>query len=145
MRTFASLTRGQNIVSIVLNSVIHNRASDILPTRPEDTNETAHTPWLRAPQNVLDAVNHPSIFGSHAFKPALGRSFSHCVDLHILLGKLPKRPHDARLLMSETSQTTNRLEMIDIAEVILDRWGGRVGLWSGFSIVNGAELKLADN
>jgi hypothetical protein len=145
MKTLASLTKERNLVAIVLNSVIQNRPSEVSLARPQDPSEITNTPGLRAPQDALDPVSHPSIFGSNDFKPALGRPFGHCVDFHILLGKLPKRPHDTRLLNSEALGTITRPEMVNIAEVILDRWGNRIGLWSGFYIHNGVELKSVDS
>jgi len=144
MRTFSTLTRDQNIVSLILNSVIQNRASDSVSQRPQDQIESTNSPWLRSPSDALDPINHPSIFGSNGFKPALGRSFAHCVDFHILLGRIPKRPTDSRLMDVMTVTQTTRPEMVNIAEVILDRWENRTGLWAGFRITNGSEVNGVD-
>ena len=84
---------------------------------------------------------------SNSVKPALGRSFSHYIDLHILLSKLPKRKADAQLMYAEAEVDVSRshlqrqVQTVNVAEIITDRWDGRIGRWCGFTIDDGVVMK----
>jgi hypothetical protein len=146
MRSFTNLTRQYNITSVVLNSVIQNRASNPLKSKDEDEVIPTSTPWMQESKDIFHLSNHPSIFISNSVKPALGRSFSHYIDIHILLSRLPRRRLDARLVYAGTGVGPPRndippqAEMVNVAEVIIDRWDGRIGRWCGFTIDDGIVL-----
>jgi len=84
---------------------------------------------------------------SNAIKPALGRSFAHCVDLHLLLSKVPKRRPDAQIFYGGAevgvshAQIQRIPEFVNIAEIIADRYSDRIGRWTGFAIYKGTLIK----
>lgn len=85
---------------------------------------------------------------SNKIKPALGRSFAHLIDIHLLLSTIPKLKTDAQILYSSAEPAfkaygQRKPDMINIIEVISDTRSNRIGRWAGFTITNGVDIKAA--
>lgn len=80
---------------------------------------------------------------SNTFRPALGRSFLHTVDCHMLLSTLPLRGLDAKLFYGTQYDGVRRQrpEMVSVLEVMADRRGDRVGKWAAFVVDRSVNLK----
>lgn len=117
MRSLAHLTKTHNLCTILLSTATENA-------------------------NLRDET--PSIFSSCALRPALGRSFTYLLDVHLLVHRLPKGRKDAMVVYGKQQQRAEGkgVEMVSVVEVLQDRHGGRVGRWEAFSI--GAEGDLRD-
>ena len=146
MRSFTHLTREHNIVTILINSVINNQNRNNIISTTEQPAVLASMPWIQDPQDAFHAASYPSIFMSNMIKPALGRSFSHYVDTHILLSSIPKRKVDAQLFYAGVeigvprSYVQRKPELVTVAEIITDRWDDRIERWAGFAISDGITI-----
>jgi hypothetical protein len=87
---------------------------------------------------------------ANIFRPALGRSFLHFIDLHLLLSILPKSERDARIKYKQEGE--DRIapsllgitpELVNVLEIIADRHSSRIGRWAAFRIERGLELNNA--
>lgn len=117
MRSLAHLTREQNLCTMILNTTMS-------PAAKRDKES-------------------PSIFSSCNLQPSLGRSFSYLVDLHLLLHKVPKTAEDAKVLGSEAKRRNGRAQIVNVLEVMQDRYSGRVGRWAAVTTGPGAQLQAA--
>lgn len=86
----------------------------------------------------------PSIFASCPLRPALGKIFSHLLDLHLLTHTLPKTADDARIAYSLGYRDVagRKADWGHIVEVLQDRYDGRVGSWAAFDV--GTDGRLRD-
>ncbi|KAM0720589.1 hypothetical protein Q7P37_004725 [Cladosporium fusiforme] len=108
MRSLAHLTRAHNICTIVHNTTVtYQSSSTAEPT--------------------------PSIFSSCSLRPALGKTFAHLLDLHLLLHRVPVTAADAKAFYASHSAVPKPSQMLaSVLEVIQDRHSNRVGHWSAF-------------
>jgi hypothetical protein len=83
--------------------------------------------------NIKD--ESPSIFAACTVRPALGRSFEHVLDTHLLVHRPPNKP-------TSRQRDHNGLEAelpieektISVVGVLQDRHGGTFGRWAAFTI-----------
>lgn len=138
-RSLTHLTHNHNICTIITNNVLTakpkgNRGSFELTgdlMRIENAGQSES-------QSI---VEQPSIFASNTLRPALGKTFAGCMDLHVMLSTLPVKKRDAQMLYgSHPDQVQRRASMAYVLEVLTDRWDGRVGRWAAFR-VDGLMLK----
>ena len=86
--------------------------------------------------NIKDET--PSIFASCTLRPALGRSFEHMIDTHLLIhcaGSVPKG--------KESGSATGNEEAVSVVEVMHDAHGSAFGRWAAFTVNETSELKDA--
>lgn len=139
LRSLTDLTHSHTLVTILLNSAFSPRH---LPNPSAPPSE--HHP---NPLPSHQGSDHPSIFASNRVYPALGRTFTYFLDLHLLLSKLPRRRSDARIYYSnqnaDHAKGQRDVEMVNVVEVLSDRWEGRVGQWGAFEFLEsgGAEVE----
>jgi hypothetical protein len=77
----------------------------------------------------------PSIFASNKSVPALGGVWSPFLDLHLLVGWMPRRKGDARVVYGEAGRErrgVRAVEMVGVVEVVADRYRVRGGGWGTF-------------
>jgi len=104
MRALSHLTKAYGLCTVLLNNAItYGR-----PSREEA----------------------PSVFSSCALQPALGKTFTYFLDLHLLAHRVPKSAADARAVFGEQQQVAKEAEMVTVVEVLQDRLAGRVGRWA---------------
>ena len=81
------------------------------------------------------AGDSPSSFSSCTLRPALGKTFTYLLDVHLLLHRVPKTAADARAVYgAQAGAKRAHAEMINVLEVAQDRYGGRVGRWAPFAV-----------
>ncbi|TGO09858.1 hypothetical protein BTUL_0152g00130 [Botrytis tulipae] len=90
-RTFHTLTRTQNILTILHNTT----------TSTKSTFANQHPSRQPSPPTIQ------SIFTSTAQKPSLGRIFDDFLNLHIMISKLPKKREDAEMLYARDDNTSH--------------------------------------
>jgi hypothetical protein len=138
LRSLADLTHSRSLVTILLNSAFSPRR---LPNPFAPPSE--HHP---NPLPSHQGSDHPSIFASNLAYPALGRTFTYFLDLHLLLSKLPRRRGDARIYYSnqnaDHAKGQRDVEMVNVIEVLSDRWEGRVGQWGAFAFLGGGGAEV---
>lgn len=83
----------------------------------------------------------PSIFTTCAVRPALGRSFEHVLDTHLLVHCAP-----AKTVRSVVDQSTSRAgdynaDNVSVVEILQDRDGNGLGRWSAFTVVEGGKVQ----
>lgn len=117
MRSLAHLTRAFDLCTVVLNS------GSLRPTA---------------------RLASPSIFQSCLLVPPLGSAFTHSLDMHLLIHRLPRLPADARALYGR-SEHGGTVGMADVVEVVQDRHGGRVGRWAPFRVEADGRLASASS
>jgi hypothetical protein len=133
MRSLADLTRTFNLTTLIINGVIMPRIRQA-PTE-------AQNPMAK------ETEPSPSIFMANSAWPALGRSFVHYLDLHLLLSVLPKSERDARIMYGNaggdkrSGLPMGSAETVNVIEVLADRYDGRTAQWAAFMIDDGIELK----
>ncbi|KAL1600783.1 hypothetical protein SLS60_007171 [Paraconiothyrium brasiliense] len=121
MLTLSHLTRNYNLQTLLCNPSVPPRP----PTKKANPNEETR----RQPPPP------PSIFASNKSVPALVGILSPYLDLSLLVERMPRRKMDARAVYTdgEAVQRVKRaVEMVDVIEVMSDRWGGRSGGWGTF-------------
>lgn len=77
-----------------------------------------------------------SIFTSCTLRPALGKIFSHSLDLHLMMHMLPKTADDARIAYDPGTRDVAwmRADWGHVVEVLRDRYDRRVGSWAAFTV-----------
>lgn len=113
------------------------------PPAPSATHPRA-TPATSAQQRDAAAPNAsaaaapdpaPSVFASNALRPALGKTFPYFLDAHLLVGAVPRRKRDAERFCAAGGEMAGKsVQFASVVEVLLDRYGGRVGRWVGFVV-----------
>ncbi|KAF1985313.1 hypothetical protein K402DRAFT_395006 [Aulographum hederae CBS 113979] len=134
LRSLTNLTTTHNVSTLLLNTVIPSTSR-----QTSSENNARFSPHLD---------KHPSIFANNTSIPALGRTFPHYVDLHLLLGSLPKDRRDMELfgrfgsVGGRTGGGRAGVKMVNVVEVLQDRYDGRMGRWAAFGVggVRGEEL-----
>jgi hypothetical protein len=132
------MTKDFNFISLIVNGIVRHQQKD------NAAQETNMAQMQAATGN--NVWNTPSIFMANNFRPALGRSFLHVVDLHLLLSVLPKSERDARIKCDRYGEdkVPDLLgiapKTVNVMEVIMDRYDARVGRWAAFRIERGLEL-----
>ncbi|KAK3079472.1 hypothetical protein LTS18_004781, partial [Coniosporium uncinatum] len=119
LRSLSALTNQHNLCAILLNGVISPRQA----------------PTLKEPI-LLPVAEQVSIFASNALRPALGKVVGNFVDVHLLVGALPRAKKDAEAVY-DGRKVRGKVEMVEVVEVVQDRYGGRVGRWAGFGVRDG--------
>ncbi|KAF2125725.1 hypothetical protein P153DRAFT_399867 [Dothidotthia symphoricarpi CBS 119687] len=74
----------------------------------------------------------PSIFSSNNAVLALGNVLGPYVDLGVLVTRVPRRKGDAGVFYREGGARGRKCEMVDVMEIVSDRWEARVGAWGTF-------------
>lgn len=138
LRSLTDLTHSHTLVTILLNSAISPRHLQNPFAPPSE-----HHP---NPLPSHQGSDHPSIFASNLAYPALGKTFTYFLDLHLLLSKLPRRRGDARIYYSnqnaDHAKGQRDVEMVNVIEVLSDRWEGRVGQWGAFEFLGGGGAEV---
>ncbi|KAF2433109.1 P-loop containing nucleoside triphosphate hydrolase protein [Tothia fuscella] len=137
MRSLSHFTEDHNISTILINTAV-------TPQRGYSWQGPTIAPpstWiddpLARPPSYLD---QPSMFDACAARPALGKPFTYCVDLHLLLSTMPKRRRDAEIAYGGKA---GKAEYVNVMEVLGDRWDTRLERWAAFAVVDGVGLKAA--
>ncbi|KAM0709826.1 hypothetical protein Q7P35_003867 [Cladosporium inversicolor] len=108
MRSLAHLTRAHDICTLLHNAV--------MTYQPKSTTEST-----------------PSIFSSCTLRPALGKSFAHLLDVHLLLHRVPLTAADAKSVYAAHSAIAKSSQRLaSVLEVLQDRHSDRIGHWSAF-------------
>ncbi|KAK6430125.1 hypothetical protein LTR95_013722, partial [Oleoguttula sp. CCFEE 5521] len=91
------------------------------------------------------STDSPSIFASCLLRPALGRSFPYMVDTHMLLHRLPLTADDAKAMYGTQAGGAGQRQarMVNVLEVLQDKYGSRVGRWAAFGTSAGGSLQPA--
>jgi hypothetical protein len=136
------LTKDHNLATVVLNSVITARTNS--SSNLNNVAVPTSTPWHDESGQGLKEWEFPSIFMDNIVHPALGKTFTYFLDFHVLLSMLPKTKRDAEMLYSTQVSLDRRdhapkPKMVNVIEIMLDRYDGRVGRWAAF-VVEGAIL-----
>ncbi|OCK76699.1 hypothetical protein K432DRAFT_396221 [Lepidopterella palustris CBS 459.81] len=149
LRTLTRLTHTHTLTTILINAAIAPRNPATQPSTT-DRNPPHQQPYP-PPRHATDST--PSIFASSTAYPALGKTFPYFLDLHLLVSKLPRRRSDARAYYAGMEQssggsgrkrTTGDVQIVNVVEVVSDRWGERVGRWACFQFGEGGEMKGVD-
>lgn len=79
----------------------------------------------------------PSIFASNTVVPSLASILPRYVDTSLLVSQMPRKKMDAKVLYRDgnTSRSVKKprgVEMVNVLEVVSDRWDGRVGAWGTY-------------
>lgn len=82
----------------------------------------------------------PSIFSSCTLRPALGKTFTFLLDVHLLVHDVPKAAADAKVLYGG-HRSDREAEMETVVEVLQDRTEGRLGRWAAFSVEADGRLR----
>lgn len=108
MRSLAHLTRDHEICTVIHSiAITYQSSSSAEPT--------------------------PSIFSSCSLRPALGKTFAHLLDLHLLLHRIPYLAADAKAVYAaHTAVPRSSQTLASVLEVMQDRHSNRVGRWSCF-------------
>jgi hypothetical protein len=134
MRTLSHFTSTHNISTVLINTAVGARTSYAAEPIAAPSGTWTNDPTARSPL-VLD---QPSLFAANMARPALGKPFTYCIDLYLLLSLLPKRKRDSEIVYGGKM---GRVELVNAVEVLGDRWEGRVGRWAAFALENGVELR----
>lgn len=113
MRSLAHLAKRHNLCTVILNSVL---------SYP-----------IKGGFDYSQKEESPSAFASCAARPALGKSWTYLVDVHLLMHRMPKTEKGARA-MRDGQRIEGTVEMVSVLEVIQDRCDGRVGRWAACSM-----------
>ena len=90
--------------------------------------------------NVKD--ESPSIFTTCAVRPALGRSFEHVLDTHLLVHRAPTKTTNPDV--DQNGPQVGRFNadnVVSVVEMLQDRDGGGLGRWSTFTLDEGGRIK----
>lgn len=115
MRSLAHLTRTHSLCTIVMNSTISTKTTNY-------------------------KEESPSAFSSCSVRPALGKTWTHLVDVHLLVHQMPKKERDAKVLYGG-QRADGVIEMVSVVEVLQDGYDGRVGKWAAFSVSDDGKLE----
>lgn len=140
-RSLTHLSRNYNLCTILINNVVavKSRTSRQSFEQSEDEPGRSENPIPLEPRSMIE---QPSIFASNTVRPALGKTFAGCIDLHLLLSSLPLKKRDAQLIYgAHPDHVQHRVNVAHVLEVITDRWDGRVGRWAAFHVVDSLMLK----
>lgn len=163
-RNLSGLATDQRICILMLNGSVsvpgarQEPSAVMSPTPP--TTKIPHT-HLRPRHSSQADTNQVSIFPWPTDKPALGKAFTHCVDTHVFLSKIPssvlRSPHATRKLLAgtraesvvevgaEVRSEAGEIEHTSISsewdgrrdvsscEILADRFSTRQGRWCCFS------------
>lgn len=106
MRSLSHLSKAHNLCTVIINGTT--------PTKSQNYREES-----------------PSAFSSCAVRPALGTTWTHLVDVHLLLHDMPKTGNDAGMIHGGQKLNGDN-GMVHVVEVLQDRCDGRVGRWAAF-------------
>lgn len=120
MRSLHHLTKRRHICTLLLNAAVGLHSQS--------------TQYHRRPDDQV------SVFASVAGKPALGKHFSYLVDTSIFLTTLPRSKDDADVVYGDARQG-REFEQVRVIEVLKDRYGGREGRWSPFTVEAGGNIR----
>jgi hypothetical protein len=143
MRSLTTLAKNHNLTTIILNAVTAGRSnSDNIHNMPGATRTSWHDDENNKSAKEWD---FPSIFMDNTMRPALGKTFTYFLDLHVLLSVLPKSRRDVELMHSTQTSFNHRIhnlkpDIVNILEVLSDRYAGRVGKWAAFAVEGGVRL-----
>lgn len=118
MRSLAHLTKTYTLCTITMNSTIS----------PDPKN-----------QAFYNKQESPSAFASCTIRPALGKTWTYLVDVHLLVHRMPKTGKDAKVVYAG-QRDGDPGELVSVVEVVQDRYGGRVGRWIAFEVGDGGKL-----
>ncbi|KAL8763635.1 MAG: hypothetical protein Q9184_000635 [Pyrenodesmia sp. 2 TL-2023] len=120
MRCLHHLTKRRHICTLLLNAVVGLHLQS--------------TQYHRRPDDQV------SVFASVPAKPALGKHFSYLVDTSIFLAALPRSKDDADVAYGDACQG-RKFEEVRVIEVLKDRYGGREGRWSPFTVEASGDIR----
>ena len=148
LHSLTLLTRHHHLVTIILNGVVPVQATSRYYANARHRDDVVVTP----------------VFASTNVRPALGKGFLGAVDVHLLLGKVPRTKRDAESAYAGEDEDggdgdgdgevddekgerghdggrgrrrkAKTWEEVGICEVLTDREGDRAGRWAPFNIVS---------
>ncbi|KAI9833059.1 MAG: hypothetical protein M1819_003892 [Sarea resinae] len=134
LRSLHYMARKHSICALLLNGVVPLRRDS-----PYSSNDLPRKRYHQVEQDY-----HVSVFTSTTGKPSLGRTFTHNLDTHIFLSKVPKMRADAEAVFGGHGDDEGKssAEWASVFEVISDRKDGRTGRWAAFT-AEGVELRNA--
>lgn len=121
---------GQALLTSVMRSLTH------LKTRHQLSSLLLNDATTKA--NVKD--ESPSIFSMCKIRPALGQSFRHMLDTHLLVHRNSTKPSDTQRGPSGRQYAAEE-QGVSIVEVLQDRNGGSLGRWAAFTVDDGGSIK----
>ncbi|KAI9703665.1 MAG: hypothetical protein M1836_007435 [Candelina mexicana] len=130
-RTLTHLTRTHNICTLLLNDAITPRSFSQNPIQHPHQDLSEENFLHQHYRRKVFEDEQVSVFACTLSKPALGKSFGYCVDLHVFLSRIEKG-----------GGGEDKEEMVGVCEVLKDREGGRQGMWGGF-VLDGVRIKNA--
>ena len=141
-RSLAKLSQDHDICTILNNNVVAKRAGpNISRTMPISSEPQPQLGTQSVPEQY-HFQDHPSIFASTTFRPALGKTFASFIDLHLLLSVLPRTKQDARILYgAQSNHAFQKVKFAHVLEVMTDRWDSRMGRWAAFYVDDNMNLK----
>lgn len=107
MRSLAHLTTRFNMSTVIVNSTIFTKT----PNYKEES---------------------PSAFSSCSVRPALGKTWTCLVDMHLLVHQMPCSNHDAKVVYGGT-RAVGDVKLSNVMECLQDRREGKVGRWTAFT------------
>ncbi|KAF2455951.1 P-loop containing nucleoside triphosphate hydrolase protein [Lineolata rhizophorae] len=138
LRELTYLSRENRLGVILLNTTVTPRdvpSEKSEGTMPDQTNA--------ARENLPNCINQHSIFTSTTSYPALGKTFPYYLDVHVLLSSLPRTTANAVNIYGSGNgriSATKPAQLVNVLEVLADRWEARIGHWCSFTIEKGVEL-----
>ncbi|KAI9891380.1 MAG: hypothetical protein M1814_002893 [Vezdaea aestivalis] len=135
LRSLSHLAKHHCICVLLLNNAVGMRSRS--PRRSSDPS-LSHQPSesydnTRAAQNSSETFRNDgddiSVFDSVPGRPALGKTFTHFVDVHVWLSQVPWTMNDSELIARGRDK---RAKYIRVLEVLADKLGDRQDWWGGF-------------
>jgi hypothetical protein len=139
MRSLSQFCKDANITSLIVNNAATSRQSHLSFPGLTQLNQYEQLPpstYIQEPKSGLTEgrLDQASIFASTTAQPGLGKTFASLVDCHVLLSMLPKRKHDAEILIGGKSGQGGAVHVL---EVLKDRSVSGLDRWAAFEIAEG--------
>ncbi|KAH6633563.1 hypothetical protein C7974DRAFT_174317 [Boeremia exigua] len=138
--TLSHLTRTHALHTLLLNPCTTPRA----PSPPRQVAQSAQQQQQHAPTQTYapQPPPPPSVFSSSTAVPVLLGLLARYADAHVLVTRVPRGKMDARVFYAEDGGRERGkkrgVRMVDVLEVVADRWGERVGAWGVFEAEGGS-------
>lgn len=132
----SNYAQGQTLLTSSLRSLSHLTSTHNLLTLLLNTTVTYRN----------DSVEGVSVFDGIKAQPALGKTLGYCVDVSLLVSKVPRSVSDARTAFAGsqvgTQERRKGVKWVSVVEVLGDRYEDRVGRFGVFEV--GADGMLRD-
>ncbi|KAF2403615.1 P-loop containing nucleoside triphosphate hydrolase protein [Trichodelitschia bisporula] len=141
LRALSQLARSSNMCILLINTAMSPRSNHTVSVK-KSTQMLDH-PSPEEMSSLSSQLESISIFESATVRPALGKTLSNAVDLYLLAHMLPKHKRDADMFYNTELGSKHRAELVNILEVLSDRWDQRVGNFGAFTVKGGIQLEDA--